>query len=128
MDSENKEVYNFNGKTYPCCTSLTMGVIGGKWKTVILFYLIAGSLRYKDLRKKMPHVTERTLSLQLRQLEKDGIVNRAVFGNKPPLRVEYSLTELGRSLSPLLIAIAEWGRYASGVSDKFVCEVKSSIQ
>jgi DNA-binding HxlR family transcriptional regulator len=104
-----------------------MGVIGGKWKTVILFYLIEGRQRYNELRKKMPHVTERTLSLQLRQLEEDGIINRKVFGDKPPLRVEYSLTELGETLIPLLIAIAEWGNYAVGNSEKFVCEVESKI-
>ncbi|CAM1333515.1 protein of unknown function [Tenacibaculum aestuariivivum] len=58
-------MYKFKGKEYPCCASLTMGVIGGKWKTVILYHLIPGALRYNELRKKMPMVTERTLSLQL---------------------------------------------------------------
>lgn len=104
-------MHNFNGKTYPCCTSLTMGIIGGKWKTVILFYLIEGSLRYNELRKKLVGVTERTLSLQLKQLEEDGVVQRNVYGEKPPLRVEYSLTDFGKTLIPLLYAIAEWGDY-----------------
>ena len=99
----------YNGKTYPCCTSLTMGIIGGKWKTVILFYLIEGPLRYSELRKKLVGVTERTLSLQLKQLEEDVIICRKVFGEKPPLKVEYSLTEFGKTLIPLLYSIAEWG-------------------
>lgn len=123
MSEKFDEVYNFKGKTYPCCTSLTMGIIGGKWKTVILFYLIEGSQRYSELRKKMPHVTERTLSLQLRQLEEDGVVSRKVFGDKPPLRVEYSLTDLGKTLIPLLNSIADWGNYAVENTDKFVCEI-----
>lgn len=128
MSENNNEEYIFNGKSFPCCTSLTMGVIGGKWKTVILFYLIEGPQRYSELRKKMPHVTERTLSLQLRQLEEDGVVNRVVHGEKPPLRVEYSLTDFGKTLKPLLIAIAEWGNYAVGNTSKFVCEVESKIK
>jgi len=102
-------MYSVNGKEYPCCTSLTMGYIGGKWKTVILFYLIEGSLRYSELRKKMTGVTERTLSLQLQKLEEDKLINRKVYTSKPPLKVEYSLTEFGKTLIPVLNAIAEWG-------------------
>ncbi|WP_103863532.1 helix-turn-helix domain-containing protein [Aquimarina sp. I32.4] len=102
----------FKGKEYPCCTSLTMGVIGGKWKTVILFYLIEGTLRYNELRKKMPNVTERTLSLQLKKLEEDEIIKRKVYRSKPPLKVEYSLTELGKTLIPVIQSIANWGVFA----------------
>lgn len=110
--SKNKneiEIYKFNGKQYPCCTSVTMGIIGGKWKTVILFYLIDSAKRYNELRKLMPHVTERTLSIQLRQLEEDGVVRRTVYAKKPPMKVEYSLTEFGKTLIPLLNIIADWG-------------------
>lgn len=99
------------GKEYPCCTSVTMGIIGGKWKTVILYHLMDGTLRYNELRKQMPDVTERTLSLQLKQLEEDGVVERKVYTSKPPLKVEYSLTEFGKTLIPLLRSIAEWGDY-----------------
>lgn len=105
----NKHIYN--GQEYPCCASLTMGVIGGKWKTVILFHLREGKLRYSELRKTMPTVTERTLSLQLKKLEDDGIVKRKVYHKKPPLKVEYSLTDLGKTLIPVVQAIAEWGDY-----------------
>lgn len=106
-------MHTFNGKNYPCCTSLTMGIIGGKWKTVILFYLIEGPLRYNELRKKLLGVTERTLSLQLKQLEEDGVISRKVYGDKPPLRVVYSLTDFGKTLMPVLSAIAEWGHNVS---------------
>ncbi|PCI00244.1 MAG: transcriptional regulator [Flavobacteriaceae bacterium] len=102
-------MYQINGKEYPCCTSVTMGMIGGKWKTVILYHLIEGKLRYNELRKIMPTVTERTLSLQLKKLEEDGIVHRKVYTTKAPLKVDYKLTPLGESLVPLLKSIAEWG-------------------
>ncbi|OAD40878.1 winged helix-turn-helix transcriptional regulator [Polaribacter atrinae] len=104
-------MYKFKGKEYPCCASLTMGLIGGKWKTVILFYLRNTTLRYNELRKKMPTVTERTLSLQLKALEEDGIINRKVYTSKPPLKVEYSLTALGKTLIPVVQSIADWGVY-----------------
>ena len=104
-------MYKFKGKEYPCCASLTMGIIGGKWKTVILYHLIDGTLRYNELRKEMPTVTERTLSLQLKTLEDDGIVKRKVYTSKPPLKVEYSLTDLGKTLIPLIKSIADWGVY-----------------
>ena len=102
-------MYKFKGKEYPCCASLTMGVIGGKWKTVILFHLIEGTLRYSELRKQMPTVTERTLSLQLKTLEEDGIIKRKVYTSKPPLKVEYSLTDFGKTLIPVVQIIADWG-------------------
>ena len=109
-------MYQINGKKYPCCTSVTMGIIGGKWKTVILYHLIEGVLRYNELRKKMPGVTERTLSLQLKKLEEDGVIKRKVYTTKPPLKVEYSLTDFGQTLIPLLQAIANWGDF---VVDKY---------
>ncbi|RIJ43224.1 transcriptional regulator [Pontibacter oryzae] len=102
----------FRGKQYPCCASLTMGVIGGKWKTVILFHLMNNTLRYSELRKAMPTVTERTLSLQLKDLEEDGLISRTVYTPKPPLKVEYALTEFGKTLIPLIQAVAAWGDYA----------------
>lgn len=104
-------MYHIKGKSYPCCTSVTMGIIGGKWKTVILYYLIERPLRYSELRKKMLGVTERTLSMQLRQLEEDGVVIRTVYTTKPPLKVEYALTDFGKTLIPLLQSIADWGDY-----------------
>ena len=104
-------MYRVKGKEYSCCTSVTMGIIGGKWKSVILFYLIKEPLRYNELRKKMKDVTERTLSLQLKDLEADGVIQRKVYTTKPPLKVEYSLTDFGKTLIPLLQEMAKWGDY-----------------
>ncbi len=97
------------GKIYPCTVSLTMDLVGGKWKAVILYHLKEESKRYSELRKELAAVTEMTLSLQLKQLEKDGLVSRKVFGKKPPVKVVYSLTDLGKTFIPVLEAITEWG-------------------
>ena len=105
-------MYQINGKQFPCHTSVTMGIIGGKWKAAILYYLIEGTLRYSELKKKMEGVTERTLSLQLKRMEQDGVIKKKVYHTKPPLRVEYSLTEFGKTLIPLLRHISEWGVHA----------------
>ncbi|MFK7808446.1 MAG: winged helix-turn-helix transcriptional regulator [Saprospiraceae bacterium] len=111
METKKSKTFKFKGKEYPCCTSLTMGIIGGKWKTVILFHLMDSKLRYNELRKSMPTVTERTLSLQLKALEEDGLIKRKVYASKPPLRVEYSLTDFGKTAIPLIQAIADWGDF-----------------
>ncbi len=106
--NEEKSI-TFNGKVYPCCTSLTMDIIGGKWKTVIIYHLRNEKLRYSELRRLMPTVTERTLSMQLRKLEEDNILIREVKHDKPPLKVSYSLTEMGKTLTAIVESIAEWG-------------------
>ena len=109
MEEKELKMIKFRGNEYPCCASLTMGIIGGKWKTVILFHLIEKTLRYNELRKEMPTVTERTLSLQLKAMEEDGLIKRKVHTSKPPLKVEYSLTDFGKTLIPLIQSIAGWG-------------------
>ena len=102
-------MYCIDDKQYPCSTSLTMKYIGGKWKAVILIHLIEKK-RYSELRKECLLITERTLSLQLKELEEDGLVKRTVYTSKPPLKVDYELTEFGKTLIPLLKAIAQWGK------------------
>lgn len=102
-------MYCIDDKQYPCSTSLTMRYIGGKWKAVILIHLIEKK-RYNELRKELPMVTERTISLQLKELEDDGLIVRTVHTRKPPLKVEYELTEFGKTLIPLLTTIAQWGK------------------
>ncbi|KKR86982.1 MAG: Transcriptional regulator [Candidatus Curtissbacteria bacterium GW2011_GWA1_41_11] len=98
-----------NGKAYHCALDVTMGFIGGKWKTVVLWYLRNEHQRFSELKKHIPEITEKMLSLQLKELVKDGIVGRKVYAEVPP-RVEYFLTEEGRTLIPCLEALAKWGR------------------
>lgn len=105
-------MYSIDNKKYPCCTTVTMRFIGGKWKAVILYHLADGAKRYNELRKLIPTITERTLSLQLKQLEEDNIIDRKVFTEKPPLMVEYALTDFGKTLLPVLTEIAKWGERA----------------
>ncbi|ANI89356.1 MarR family transcriptional regulator [Arachidicoccus ginsenosidimutans] len=102
-------MYCIDNKQYPCSTSLAMKFIGGKWKAVILIHLIEKK-RYNELRKELSMVTERTLSIQLKELEADGLITRIVHTTKPPLKVEYELTKFGKTLIPVLNAIAQWGK------------------
>jgi len=113
MEEKVPKMFKFRNNEYPCCASLTMGIIGGKWKTVILYHLMDEKLRYNELRKAMPTVTERTLSLQLKALEEDGLIKRKVYTSKPPLKVEYSLTDFGKTLIPLIKSIADWGDFVA---------------
>lgn len=98
-----------DGKTYPCTVSLAMKLIGGKWKSVILYHLKDGEKRYSELKRELDFITEMTLSLQLKQLEKDGLITRTVIGDKPPVKVFYRLTEFGMTVLPVLEAINLWG-------------------
>ncbi|MBI5726419.1 MAG: helix-turn-helix transcriptional regulator [Ignavibacteriales bacterium] len=101
--------FRIGKKTYHCAMDVTMSVIGGKWKTVVLWYLRNKPVRFGELKKMIPDITEKMLSLQLKALEEDGLIKREVFA-EVPLRVEYSMTEFGNSIVPVLEAIANWGR------------------
>src|SRR5690349_12538696 len=103
------DLIKVNNKLYPCTVSVAMDLVGGKWKAVILYHLKDEHKRYNELRKEMPGVTERTLSLLLKQLEEDELISRHVYGKKPPLKVVYNLTDFGRSFMPVLDAIVGWG-------------------
>ena len=83
-------------------------MIGGKWKGVILFHLLDGTRRFGELRRLLPDVTQRMLTLQLRELEEADIVHREVYREVPP-RVEYSLTPFGQTLEPILMLMRHWG-------------------
>lgn len=91
-----------------CPVEATLELIGGKWKGIVLYYLLDGRLRFSELQRKIGCVTQRMLTKQLRELESSGLVNRIVYAEVPP-RVEYELTKAGQSLEPILAALKEWG-------------------
>jgi len=92
-----------------CPVTTTLSYVGGKWKPIILFELRGGPLRTGELTRRIPQVSAKMLTQQLRQLERDGVVQRTIHQQVPP-KVEYSLTPLGRSLRPVMNALAAWGK------------------
>jgi len=97
----------YNWKT-GCDVEATLSVIGGRWKPVLLCHLLGGRKRFGELRRLTPNATERMITLQLRELEADGVVARHVYPEVPP-RVEYELTGFGRSLKDILEQMQQWG-------------------
>ena len=97
-----------------CPIEETLKLFAGKWKASILFHLSEGKCRFNELRRRIPAITQRMLTQQLRELERDGLVNREQFNEIPP-RVEYSLNEIGFSLEQIFLAIEQWGQLYSEV-------------
>jgi DNA-binding HxlR family transcriptional regulator len=98
------------GRAFATCPmGVAMGVLGGKWKLAIVWRLFEGKLRFNELQRLLGGVTAKVLAQQLRELENDDIVSRLFFPEVPP-RVEYELTETGRSLEPVLDSMCSWGK------------------
>ena len=91
-----------------CPVETTLTLISDKWKVLILRDLLSGTKRFGELKKSIGHVTQKVLTAQLRDMEENGLLHRRTYAEVPP-RVEYSLTDLGRSLKPVLDALQEWG-------------------
>ena len=116
---DKEKIIVLNGAEYHCAMDVTMHYIGGKWKTVVLWYLRKDKKRFSELKKRIPNITEKMLSLQLKDLERDGIVARKVYPEVPP-RVEYFLTPFGKSVIPMLEEIARWGRNLAESKGKWI--------
>ncbi len=118
MEESCEQKKNANKKYY-CHFELTLQVIGGKWKSLVLYHLGRRNvLRFGELKKALPNISEKMLIQQLRELETDGLVHRKIFRQVPP-KVEYSLTEIGVTLVPILAELRDWGIYyekATGLS------------
>lgn len=91
-----------------CPIEATLEMIGGKWKGMVLYYLLNGKMRFSELKREIGCVTQRMLTKQLRELEASGLINRIVYAEVPP-RVEYELTKEGKSLKPVLLTLKKWG-------------------
>ena len=107
MDTNSKPRHT-NYELPACPVEATLELIGGKWKGIVLYYLLDGRLRFSELKRKIGCVTQRMLTKQLRELEASGLVNRIVYAEVPP-RVEYELTKEGMSLRPILNSLKKWG-------------------
>ncbi|TCO68678.1 winged helix-turn-helix transcriptional regulator [Marinisporobacter balticus] len=93
---------------YQCSMELSLALIGGKWKSLILWYLGENTMRFSELRRMLPKITQKMLTQQLRALEENGLVNRVIYTQVPP-KVEYSLTDEGKSLLPIFETLIKWG-------------------
>nr|4A5N_A Chain A, UNCHARACTERIZED HTH-TYPE TRANSCRIPTIONAL REGULATOR YYBR [Bacillus subtilis]4A5N_B Chain B, UNCHARACTERIZED HTH-TYPE TRANSCRIPTIONAL REGULATOR YYBR [Bacillus subtilis]4A5N_C Chain C, UNCHARACTERIZED HTH-TYPE TRANSCRIPTIONAL REGULATOR YYBR [Bacillus subtilis]4A5N_D Chain D, UNCHARACTERIZED HTH-TYPE TRANSCRIPTIONAL REGULATOR YYBR [Bacillus subtilis] len=113
--SEKKNIYP-NKEGSP--VEFTLDVIGGKWKGILFYHMIDGKKRFNEFRRICPSITQRMLTLQLRELEADGIVHREVYHQVPP-KVEYSLTEFGRTLEPIVLQMKEWGESNRDVLESY---------
>ena len=91
-----------------CDVEATLSVIGGRWKPILVCHLLAGRKRFGELCRLTPNATQRMITLQLRELEADGVISRHVYAEVPP-RVEYEVTDFGRSLEPILVLMQKWG-------------------
>lgn len=95
-------------KIFNCPVDATLSVIGGKYKPIILHHLIEKTLRFGEIRRLIPQASHKVLTQQLRELESDGIIHREVYP-VVPLKTEYSLTDFGRTLIPIIAAMCDWG-------------------
>ncbi len=107
-------------KTYDCAPGCpieaTLDLIDGKWKAIILYHLLDGTLRFGEMKKRLSKITQRMLTRQLRELEEVGLISRTVFAQVPP-RVDYALTPRGRTLEPVIRALWMWGNEHLGRGD-----------
>lgn len=102
-------MYHVNGKAFKCSVEVTLDLFNDKWKLRIIWHLLEGEKRFKDLNEEVSEITQKTLAVKLRELEVKHLVNRECFAQVPP-KVVYSLTPIGRELWPILEAMFSWGR------------------
>ncbi|MGI9451239.1 MAG: winged helix-turn-helix transcriptional regulator [Geminicoccaceae bacterium] len=107
-DADRRQRHDSYDCSEGCPVEAALELIGGKWKGVALYHLMERTIRFNELKRQMHSVTQRMLTKQLRELEADGLVKRKVYPVVPP-KVEYSLTEKGQSLRPIIMALREWG-------------------
>ena len=108
FESGNESKIIIDGQKFNCPIEVTMSFLDGKWKSIVLWYLQGVTLRYSELQKKIPSISQKMLTRELRELERYGFVKRKVYPEVPP-KVEYSLTEYGNTLKPILVQLCNWG-------------------
>lgn len=102
-------MYYINDKEYKCSVAVTLDIFNDRWKLAIIWHLLDGEKRFKDLHETISEITQKTLTVKLKELEEKNIIHREVFAEVPP-KVEYSLTPIGQKLKPVLKEMYKWGR------------------
>ena len=111
----------FKGIEYNCSMELTLDIIGGKWKPIIIWHLGKKTMRFNELKRTLPNITQKMLTQQLRSLEESLLINRVIYNQVPP-KVEYSLTDYGRSLLPVLTGLCKWAiEYSNLIRGENTC-------
>lgn len=125
---KNKLTTDMNSKDITSCSSVkvTLEVMGGKWKPLIMFLLVDKTMRFSELQRNITGITQKMLTEQLRELEKDGLVSRKVYPQVPP-KVEYSITKYGRTLLPVLETMHAWGKNHQSKDSNHKTEVRKQI-
>lgn len=103
-----KQIFLYKGREYVCSLELAMDLIGGKWKTMMIFHLKNGALRSSELMRSLHGISNKMFTQTARELERDGIIQRHIYPVVPP-KVEYELTDLGKSVLPIVLDMAKWG-------------------
>lgn len=120
-------MYIVNNKEYSCAISITQDIFNDKWKMCIIWHLLAGSKRYKELNEDVSEITQKTLTAKLRELEEKNLITREVFPEIPP-KVVYSLTPIGEQLRPVLNEMFNWGisytKEFGSITGSNECEIK----
>ncbi len=109
---------------YSCSLQLAIDILGGKWKMRIIWYLLEGTQRFSDFSRRIPDITQKTLTQQLRELEEKDILSRKIYAEMPP-RVEYNITDYGRELADILKDLSSW---AHNYADEKGIPVKTKKQ
>ncbi|MCD7968855.1 MAG: helix-turn-helix transcriptional regulator [Alistipes sp.] len=103
-----KKKYYFRGDEYACSLELAMNIIGGKWKSMVVFHLNDGAMRSGKLQRALPNISNKMFTQTIRDLEKCGLIERIVYAVVPP-KVEYRLTDKGQTVLPIVLQLADWG-------------------
>ena len=101
-------MYYINDKEYKCSVAVTLDIFNDRWKLGIIWHLLDGDMRFKDLHETVNEITQKTLTIKLKELEEKNIIHREVFAEVPP-KVVYSLTQAGKNLKPVLEEMFKWG-------------------
>jgi len=121
-------MYKINNKEYKCSVAVTLDIFNDRWKLAIIWHLIDSDKRFKELHKVISEITQKTLTIKLKELEEKNIINREVFAEVPP-KVVYSLTKSGKELKPVLEEMYKWGinyvQECGEIIDEDTCEVTS---